>query len=108
MPSCASKRLGTALRIRGNSRWRWCWLWRCRYTPCRAWRVFDVRALAFQAVAFKRVESGQQLRRASGVLPLQAVQRGLLGAVALVVKRGAIRRQPELRHRGLYARLSEW
>lgn len=40
-----------------------------------------------------------------GVLLHQAVQRGLLGAVALVVDRGAIRRPQGLLQRGLHARL---
>ena len=43
-----------------------------------------------------------------GVLLHQAVQRGLLGAVALVVDRGAIRRPLGLLHRGLHARLPRW
>ena len=40
-----------------------------------------------------------------GVLLNQAVQRGLLGAVAPVVNRGAIRRPLGLRADGLHARL---
>ena len=40
-----------------------------------------------------------------GVLPHQAVQRGLLGAVAFVVDRGAIGRPAGLLHRGLHALL---
>jgi hypothetical protein len=43
-----------------------------------------------------------------GVLLNQAVQRGLLGAVPLVVDRGAIRRPLGLLHRGLHARLPKW
>ena len=43
-----------------------------------------------------------------GVLLKQAVQRGLLWAVAIVVDRGAIRRPLGLLHRGLHARLPRW
>ena len=43
-----------------------------------------------------------------GVLLHQAVQRGLLRAVALVVNRCAIRRLLGLLHRGLHARLPKW
>ena len=43
-----------------------------------------------------------------GVLLNQAVQRGLLGAVALVVNRGAIRRPLGLPASGLHARLPKW
>ena len=43
-----------------------------------------------------------------GVLLNQAVQRGLLGAVALVMNRGAIRRPLGLPANGLHARLPTW
>ena len=43
-----------------------------------------------------------------GVLLHQAVQRGLLRAVALVVDRGAIRRPLGLPADGLHARLPKW
>ena len=43
-----------------------------------------------------------------GVLLNQAVQRGLLGAMAVVVDRGAIRRLLGLLHRGLHATNSKW
>ena len=43
-----------------------------------------------------------------GVLLHQTVQRGLLGAVTLVVDRGAIRRQMGLMVNGLHARLPKW
>ena len=43
-----------------------------------------------------------------GVLLHQAVQRGLLGAVPLVVQRGAVRRPLGLLDYGLHARLPRW
>ena len=43
-----------------------------------------------------------------GMLLHQAVQRGLLGAVALVVDRGAIQRPLGLLHRGLHAWPPRW
>ena len=43
-----------------------------------------------------------------GVLLNQAVQRGLLRAVAVVMKRGAARRPLGLLHRGLHATLPKW
>ena len=42
------------------------------------------------------------------VLLHEAIQRGLLGAVALVVDRGAIGRPPGLPADGLHARLPKW
>ena len=45
---------------------------------------------------------------AGRVLLHQAVQRGLLGAVPLVVQRGAVRRPLGLLDYGLHARLPRW
>ena len=53
--------------------------------------------------------AGFGLRDEAGrVLLHQAVQRGLLGAVALVVDRGAIRRPLGLPADGLHVRLPRW
>ena len=64
--------------------------------------VFDELRQAGAGSVFGLGEEG------CGVLLHQAVQRGLLWAVALVVDRGAIRRPLGLPANGLHARLPRW